>query len=302
MDYCEIILDSVHKIVTAEMAKELKGLSGVLVTAQVLENKSNDTYIVQESGGRKISAKADKELVLAINDYVYLNDTTIVAKKLDNSQVPIEINESLKDFISFQKGNKELALINPRVYNRLLLTAKINLDVTKDSNYNISIKVTNNEGRIYELGFTQKDLIGRIGFLGGSLQKQMYSLDIGIVTGVKAVFDSDTYSSVELALGSNAEGLKDEIGLKLFSTESELEYKTDTKGQVINEKEFPIQWTWIYTDDKAILHFESFKENPERIIKYYRYNELYNKGDEYGGLNWEAIEVFNNTINVFFMR
>ena len=296
MDYCEIILDSVRKVVTSEMAKELKSLTGSLVTAKVLELKDNDEYTVQEEGGRRLTATGDSNLNLSINDYVYLNGATIIAKKLDSSQVPVAINESLKDFISFEEKNisngEYFSLTKPRECNRLLLSAII--DDEESANYGISLKVENDQGQIYGLDFSKLDIIGRIGKLKGSLQKQMYELKLGIIKKVFVSYDSKLYKSVTISLGSNADGVSSEMGLHInpIVAKEELKYTTNVYNQIL-EVSFPLEWKWIYVNENNVLCLEK----TSRELMYYRYNEAYNMGDEYGGLNWERIAVENNTLS-----
>ena len=86
MDYCEILLGSVHKVVTTEMALQ-KYNSDSFVSAKIIEVRQNKTYLVQDDGGRRFEAESDLEN-LTLNNSVYIIGTTIIGKKLNQSEIP----------------------------------------------------------------------------------------------------------------------------------------------------------------------------------------------------------------------
>lgn len=312
MDYCEIILDSVHKIVTTEMAKELLAIPNSMIVGQILEDKgiinNIHSFTVQEAGGQQLTAiMVGGAFELQIDDYVYLSGNNILAKKLDNSQVPIEINESLKDFVSFWEWSygTEKAIITPKSYNRLLLEAvvksKDKKPVNDNWNYTIKIRITNENGYIYELNFSEDDLFGHRENLYKSLQKQMYNLNLGNITNLSIVLEgTSAYETIKVSLGNNAENLTDEMGLKLEAGIGLKEYKTGFNGQVSSPSSVQLNWIWLYTDETGKLNkiTNQNKDDSNFECIYYRYNDKYNTGDEYGGLYWEKIDITNDLLQI----
>ena len=302
-DYCEIILNAVSQIVTAETAaKQNKGM--IACRVKDITERNLGRYSVNYKGdtflacGEATDYEIDDEVYVLRAENTGSQLSVIVGRKLREDEFPIQINDPLTKMMRLKEwrptGASGVYEVTPSApYDT------IGLSFDAKGKFTITLKVVNMVGRTYTYKLDETNFLFSSDF--GIALTQRCTIDISR-TGTPLRVELSTTGDLTnfiVDFGYNITNkLESDKALKLY-TEGEQKYYTDSFGNLKENNTVNLYLDWLYLDEnaeiKSLTHINYLENKPLGFDVYWYKQTEGADGDFYSGPGWTKIIIEDTT-------
>ena len=297
-DYCEIILNAVSQIVTAETAaRQNKGM--IACRVKDITERNLGRYSVNYKGdtflacGEATDYEIDDEVYVLRAENTGSQLSVIVGRKLREDEFPIQINDPLTKMMRLKEWRPTSASGAYEVTPSAPYDT-IGLSFDAIGEFTITLKVVNTVGRTYTYELDETNFLFSSDF--GIALTQRCTIDISR-TGTPLRVELSTTGDLTnfiVDFGYNITNkLESDKALKLY-TEGEQKYYTDSFGNLKENNTVNLYLDWLYLDEnaeiKSLTHINYLENKPLGFdVNWYKQTEGAD-GDFYSGPGWTKIE------------
>ena len=302
-DYCEIILNAVSQIVTAETAaRQNKGM--IACRVKDITERNLGRYSVNYKGdtflacGEATDYEIDDEVYVLRAENTGSQLSVIVGRKLREDEFPIQINDPLTKMMRLKEWRPTSA---SGVYEVTPSAPYDTIGLSFDAigEFTITLKVVNTVGRTYTYELDETNFLFSSSF--DIALTQRCTIDISR-TGTPLRVELSTTGDLTnfiVDFGYNITNkLESDKALKLY-TEGEQKYYTDSFGNLKENNTINLYLDWLYLDEnaeiKSLTHINYLENKPLGFeVNWYKQTEGVD-GDFYSGPGWTKIIIEDNT-------